>query len=92
MTMDNPALLSPDSDSVSILRGRREIAAFLGISVNTLMALIDTDQTFPCRQIGAVYLADKLAIRQWLGVGVTKPVSQEQIREAVKAVLKEFIA
>lgn len=74
----------------SILKGNKEIAGFLGISVSQIY-IAEQDPTFPIRRIGAVKLADELALRQWLGVKVNlaPAPTEEQIREAVRQVLSE---
>jgi hypothetical protein len=76
----------------AILKGNQEIARFLGISVSQLY-VAEQDPAFPMRRIGTVKLADKLALRQWLGVkapNLGPAPGPEQIRAAVKQVLAEL--
>jgi hypothetical protein len=75
-----------------VLTGRRDIAAFLGISVNSLAALIDAG--LPVRVVGTIYIADKLALRQWLGVQVYPKkagrLGRTEIDQIVEQVTKEL--
>jgi hypothetical protein len=63
----------------SILTGRKPIADYLGVCVNSLHALIEAGM--PVRVVGTMYIADKRAIRQWLGVRL--PLTRAEINRII---------
>ncbi len=72
-------------DPDPILHTRRAIREFLGgVSDETLQALIDDGM--PVKVIGKTYLADRLALRQWLGVKLPAKsgATVEQIMDEIK--------
>ncbi len=65
----------PYAQYPTILRGKAEIAEFLRVSINSLPVCIDAGA--PIRVVKNIFVADKLALRQWLGVQTYVPTNRE---------------
>ncbi len=71
----------------STLKGSREICGYLGVGRNLMPALIDAGM--PVQMVGNVVLADRLALRQWLGVKLPETKAHTLTKAEIVRILAE---